>query len=51
MYLEKGETRVQPLPWKGSADQRTLTDANCLAYFPADKNQYEAGDSISIYRL
>ena len=26
-------------------------NANCLAYFPADKNQYETGDSISIYRL
>jgi len=50
-YLENGQTCVQPLAWKGSADQRTLTDANCLAYFPADKNQYEAGDSISIYRL
>ena len=51
MYLENGQTRVQPLPWKGSADQRTLTDANCLAYFPADKHHYDAGDSISIYRL
>ena len=50
-YLENGQTWVQPLAWKGSADQRTLTDANCLAYFPADKNQYETGDSISIYRL
>ena len=51
LYLENNQTRVQPLPWKGSADQRTLTDANCLAYFPADQQNYDAGDSISIYRL
>ena len=49
--LQNGQTCVQPLPWKGSADQRTLTDANCLAYFPADKQSYAAGDSIHIYRL
>ncbi|MCP3693145.1 MAG: molybdopterin molybdotransferase MoeA, partial [Planctomycetaceae bacterium] len=51
LYLENNQTRVQPLPWKGSADQRTLTDANCLAYFPADQNQYDAGDTILVYRL
>ena len=51
LYLKNGQTRVQPLPWKGSADQRTLTDANCLAYFPADDQLYAAGDSIRVYRL
>ena len=37
---------LTPLPWKGSGDLRTLTDANCLALFPAGDCLYRAGEEI-----
>jgi molybdopterin molybdotransferase len=42
------EGEVMPLPWKGSGDLRTLTDANCLAFFPAGDQLYAAGQEIQI---
>jgi molybdopterin molybdotransferase len=37
---------IRPLPWKGSGDLRTLTDANCLAFFPAGERHFRAGEEI-----
>lgn len=41
------ELSITPLPWKGSGDLRTLTEADGLAYFPAGERRYEAGELIS----
>ncbi len=48
--LFEGE-RVTPLPWKGSGDLRTLTDANCLAFFPAGEKLFRAGELIDLLAL
>jgi len=42
------EGEVMPLAWKGSGDLRTLTDANCLAFFPAGEQLYSVGREIQI---
>jgi molybdopterin molybdotransferase len=42
---------VEPLPWKGSGDLRTLVDANALAIFPSGERPYEAGEKIAAVRL
>jgi molybdopterin molybdotransferase len=38
---------VTPLPWKGSADLRTVTEANCLVEFPAGECQFDAGQWVT----
>jgi molybdopterin molybdotransferase len=43
--------RVTPLPWKGSGDLRTLTDANCLAFFPAGEKLFRAGEDVEALLL
>ena len=43
-----GEKVVTPLPWQGSGDLRTLTDANCLAYFPAGDRVFAAGEIVEV---
>ena len=42
------EGEVMPLTWKGSGDLRTLTDANCLAFFPAGERMFRAGEQIDV---
>jgi molybdopterin molybdotransferase len=42
---------VTPLPWKGSGDLRTLTDANCLAFFPAGERMFCAGEEVEALLL
>jgi len=42
---------VTPLPWQGSGDLRTLTDANCLIYFPAGDKVFAAGEPVSVLLL
>lgn len=42
---------VTPLPWQGSGDLRTLTDANCLAFFPPGERVFAAGDEIEVFWL
>jgi molybdopterin molybdotransferase len=42
------EDQVTPLVWQGSADLRTLTDANCLALFPAGEKTFTAGEDIDV---
>ncbi len=42
---------VAPLPWKGSGDLRTLTDANCLAHFPAGDRIFQVGEEVEVLVL
>ena len=42
---------VMPLPWKGSGDLRTLTEADCLAFFPGENRTFGAGEQISVLVL
>ena len=42
---------VEPLPWQGSADLRTLIEADCLAHFPAGDRKYTAGEVIEVLEL
>ena len=43
--------KVRPLPWKGSADLGTLSDANCLAFFPQGDRLYRPGDWVQVVDL
>lgn len=40
---------VEPLNWQGSADLRTLVDANCLIYFPGGDREYKADEVVDIW--
>jgi molybdopterin molybdotransferase len=40
------DRQVTPLPWQGSGDLRTLTDANCLAYTPPGEHVFAIGDEV-----
>jgi molybdopterin molybdotransferase len=52
VLVEECESRmVTPLPWQGSGDLRTLTDANCLAYFPAGDRVFAVGERIEMLLL
>jgi molybdenum cofactor synthesis domain len=52
VLVEDGHQRkVTPLPWQGSGDLRTLTDANCLAYFPAGDQVFSAGERVETLLL
>ena len=42
---------VKPLRWKGSADQLTLTMANCLVYFLAGKEEFSESEDVSDFPL
>ena len=50
-YYEDSESRVtvEPVRWQGSADQRALTRANCLAYFSAGQQEFPSGSAVPIY--
>jgi molybdopterin molybdotransferase len=45
------ESVVVPLAWQGSGDLRTLTDANCLAFFPAGERRFKKGEAIDVRLL
>jgi len=45
------ESSVTPLAWQGSGDLRTLTDANCLAHFPAGDRRFKAGEKVEVLLL
>ncbi len=51
LFERDGELLVDALAWKGSADLRTLADANCLALFPPSDIAFAAGDAIEVYLL
>jgi molybdopterin molybdotransferase len=40
---------VKPVRWQGSADQRALTTANCLAYFSAGQQEFSPGTAVPVY--
>jgi len=46
-----GQSQVELLAWKGSADLRTLSSADCLAFFPKGERAYRAGDEIDVVLL
>jgi len=48
---ESAATLVEPLDWHGSADLPTLARADGLALFPAERTQFEAGESITVLLL
>jgi molybdopterin molybdotransferase len=52
-WVERAGERLQAklLDWRGSADLRTLTDANCLVHFPAGEQNYPAGSPVDVYLL
>jgi molybdopterin molybdotransferase len=48
---ECDERRVTPLPWQGSGDLRTLSDANCLAVFPPGERIFQPGENVAVLLL
>lgn len=48
---EGGSLIVEPLGWHGSADLRTLVDANVLIYFPPGAATLRAGEQVMVYLL
>lgn len=48
---EQGQTVVAPLPWKGSADLRTVAEANALAFFPQEKTTFPSGELVDVYLI
>lgn len=51
LFDRDGETVVEPLAWKGSADLRTLADANCLALFPPSDCGFPEGEKVEVFLL
>ncbi len=52
VFHDNGDGRsVMLLAWKGSADLLTLSQANCFAIFPGDRDSFEAGESLQIFPL
>ncbi len=48
---EQGQLRVTPLPWRGSADLRTLGQANCFVYFAEGNRTFAAGEHVPLLEL
>jgi hypothetical protein len=42
---------IEVLPWHGSADLATLTQANALARLPLEARRYEPGDLLDVLPL
>lgn len=42
---------VTPVAWEGSADQRAVGAANCLAFFPPGECTFAAGEQVAIHRM
>ncbi len=47
-HVEQGAS-VEPVRWQGSADQRALTTANCLAYFSAGQREFPPGSAVPVF--
>ncbi|MER3416630.1 MAG: molybdenum cofactor biosynthesis protein [Gemmataceae bacterium] len=43
--------QVQLLPWQGSPDLRTMTEANCFALIPPGEHQIQPGQILSVFPL
>ena len=50
-YRDQGRTFAEPLDWQGSADMLTVAQADCLIYFDATKNAYQAGEKLEALTL
>lgn len=48
---DSGSARVEPLPWKGSADQTAYALADCLIVFPAGDREWDEGETVRCLRL
>lgn len=48
---ESGAAIVEPLDWHGSADLPTLARANCLAFFAAERQRFEPGETVTVTML
>ncbi|MDG2012511.1 MAG: molybdopterin molybdotransferase MoeA [Pirellulaceae bacterium] len=42
---------LEPLDWKGSADLRTLAQANCYAVFTGERAQFEPGETLPFLHI
>jgi molybdopterin molybdotransferase len=48
---DRASPRIQPIAWTGSADLRSLTDANALAVFAAGDRTYRVGEIVDVVDL
>jgi molybdopterin molybdotransferase len=48
---EHSPQSVEILPWHGSADMATLTQANALALFGVEARRFEPGDRLDVFPL
>jgi molybdopterin molybdotransferase len=48
---QAGQTLARLLDWQGSADLRTLTCADGLAVFAADRCEYDPGETVTVMLL
>jgi len=46
-----GQQSVTPLPWQGSGDLRTLSDANALAVFRPGDRIFQPGEDVTVLLL
>jgi molybdopterin molybdotransferase len=50
-YVDDGRLVATPLAWEGSADQRAMGSANCLAFFPPGAHAFSSGDPVQLLLL
>lgn len=51
MVHDGAERKVRALQWNGSSDLRSLSAADVMIYFPADRLDARAGDVVSVHPL
>jgi molybdopterin molybdotransferase len=50
-FVDGERTIVEPLGWKGSADLRTIAQADGLVFFPGEPREYELDTDVLVYPL
>ena len=45
---DRGQWFVEPVAWRGSADMRSVAQANALACFPAGDQHFSAGETVNV---
>ena len=48
LMWQNSHPQVRALPWQGSGDITTLTQANCFLVIPADRHDISAGEKVSV---
>ena len=48
LLWQNAHPQVRALPWQGSGDITTLTQANCFLVIPADRYDIPAGEKVSV---